>query len=94
MTTNETAYTTFEALEERLAHCYFLLHEQFLGDPEFARLWAEAALDELQHASILRFCREHGLAAGIDIQPAVAERIQGLLDAVSTIVRNPDVTPG
>src|SRR6516164_4256683 len=63
MTQREAVYTKYEKFEEELAHCYFLLHERFISDPPLARFWAEAAMDEIQHFSMLRFCREHGAIA-------------------------------
>lgn len=91
--TNENAiYARFEALEERLAHCYFILHERFILDLQLARFWAEAALDELQHASILRFCRDHGLFANTDVDITTADRVDQLLDMMKAIVSDPEVT--
>lgn len=92
MTATETTYARFEALEERLAHCYFLLHERFVTDPQLAAFWVEAAMDELQHSSLIRFCRERSIMADCDIGPDVADRVVQLVDDVATIVRNPGVT--
>ena len=61
MTKTETIYAKFEGFEEELAHCYFLLQGRFIANPPLARFWIDAAMDELQHCSILRFCRERGL---------------------------------
>jgi len=61
MAKRNATYARFEALEERLAHCYFLLHERFTANPPLARFWMDAALDELQHSSILKYCRDRGL---------------------------------
>ena len=92
MTKRETLYAKFEAFEEQIAHCYFLLHERFISNPPLARFWAEAAMDELQHCSILRFCRERGLMADIDIKPNVAEHIEQLLDTVKGLTTDPEVS--
>ena len=46
MTKRETIYTTFERIEEEVAHCYFRLHEHFISNPPLAKFWADAALDE------------------------------------------------
>lgn len=92
MTKPNAIYARFETLEERLAHCYFILHERFIADPQLARFWAEAALDELQHSSILRFCRERGLFADTDIDVPTADRVDQLLDTVKAIVRKADVS--
>src|SRR5215510_12656012 len=78
--TSQDLYAKFEALEEEVAHCYFVFHERFLSNPPLAKFWVDAALDEMQHASILRFCREHNLCGNIDDAPAVAARIDELLD--------------
>src|SRR6516225_6491872 len=72
MTKTETIYAKYERFEEQLAHCYFVLHERFIANPPLAKFWAEAAMDELQHFSILRFCRERGLMADVNIEPKVA----------------------
>src|SRR5215813_8184753 len=65
MTKSQTVYSKFEKFEEQLAHCYFLLHERFIANPRLAKFWAETAIDELQHQSILRFCRARGLMADV-----------------------------
>jgi hypothetical protein len=88
----DETYARFEALEERLAHCYFVLHERFIADPPLARFWAEAAMEELQHAAILRYCREHKMLTHAVIDAGLHERIGDLLDTIGNIVRNPDVT--
>ncbi len=92
MTRLESLYTKFEAFEEELAHCYFLLHERFIANPRLSKFWAEAALDEMQHSSILRFCRERSLMTETAIDPATAARLDDLLDVVKNIVSDPEVT--
>jgi hypothetical protein len=92
VTKQEEMYGRFEALEERLAHCYFVLQERFIGDPPLAKFWADVAMEELQHAAVLRYCREHVLVTDVAIDPKLHERIDDLLDTVSNLVRNPDVT--
>jgi hypothetical protein len=53
----------------------------------------EAAMDELQHHSILRFCRERGLTvADFDVDSIAVEHIDELLDTVKDMVRDPEVT--
>ena len=90
--TNQKTYATFEALEEQVAHCYFIFSERFISNPPLAKFWAEAALDEMQHASILRFCREHGLFAAIDPEDKAADQIDQLLDTVRDMVSRPRLT--
>lgn len=92
MTKTQTSYAKFEAFEEQLAHCYFLLHERFIANPPMAKFWAETAMDELQHHSILRFCRERGLTAEVDIDPRTAVHIEQLLETVRAICSKPDVS--
>ena len=92
MTAMDTNYARFEALEERLAHCYFILHERFNSDPQLATFWAEAAMDELQHSSLLKFCRERGIMTAAEIDSATSERLRRMVDTVSSIVSNPEVT--
>jgi hypothetical protein len=80
--TTQDLYAKFEALEEEVAHCYFVLHEQFLFNSPLAKFWLDAALDEMQHASILRFCREHELFGQVDDAAAVIRKIDELLDVL------------
>ena len=83
--TSQDLYVRFEALEEEVAHCYFVFHERFVSNPTLAKFWIEAALDELQHASILRFCREHQLFGKLE-DPGVADKIDQLLDTMRDAV--------
>jgi len=92
MTKADAIYAKFEALEEQLAHCYFLLNERFITSPPLGKFWAEAALDELQHSSILRYCREHKLFAEALVDEGTADRVDELLDTVKSIVEDPNVT--
>src|SRR5262249_54126063 len=80
--TSQDLYAKFESLEEEVAHCYFVFHERFLFNAPLAKFWIDAALDEMQHASILRFCREHELFGRVDDAAAIAEKIDELLDAL------------
>jgi hypothetical protein len=88
----DAIYAQFEALEEELARCYFVLQEKFITNPRLARFWAEAALDELQHASILRYCREQRLFELEPVDLGAAERVDDLLDTVKSIVSNRELT--
>jgi hypothetical protein len=90
--TSEDLYAKFEALEEEVAHCYFVFHKRFLANSPLAKFWIEAALDEMQHASILRFCREHKLSGNIDDADAVAMKIDELLDALRDAVGKAKIT--
>lgn len=92
MTMTQTFYAKFEAFEEQLAHCYFMLHERFVATPSLAKFWAEAAMEELQHHSILRFCRERGLMEDVELDPTVVEHIDQLLETVKGIVSDPEVS--
>jgi len=58
MTRTQAIYGRFEVFEEQLAHCYFVLHERFIADPPLAKFWADSAMEELEHFSILRFCHK------------------------------------
>ena len=80
--TSQDLYARFEALEEQVAHCYFLFHERFLSNPPLAKFWLDAALDEMQHASILRFCREHKLFGQVDNAADIAGKIDALMDTL------------
>jgi hypothetical protein len=90
--TSQDLYAKFEALEEEVAHCYFIFHERFLSNPPLAKFWVDAALDEMQHASILRFCREHNLFGTVDDAPSVARKINELLDTLRAAVRSAKLT--
>jgi hypothetical protein len=92
MTKRETLYAKFEGFEEQIAHCYFLLHERFITNTALARFWADAAMDELQHCSILRFCRERNLMGDVSIDPKVAEQVGQLLDTVKGLTTDPEVS--
>jgi len=92
MTKREIIYAKFERFEEQLGHCYFLLHERFITNPPLARFWAEAAMDELQHQSLLRFCRDRGLMADVDLDGSTAEHVEQLLETVKGIAEDPEVT--
>jgi len=92
MTKHETMYMKFESFEEQLAHCYFLLHERFIANPQLARFWADTALDELHHQSILRFCRERGLMSGAAIDAKTTAHVEQLLDTVKGIITDPNVS--
>jgi hypothetical protein len=92
MSKRDIIYATFETIEEQVAHCYFVLHEHFIANPPLAKFWVEAAMDELQHNSILRFCRERGLMSDVDIGQESIERVEQLLETVKSIVNDPEVT--
>jgi hypothetical protein len=92
MTRNEAIYTKFETMEEQVAHCYFMLYERFISNPAFARFWMETALQELQHAAILRFCRERNCMAGPQISLKTTERIEQTLETVKCVATDPGVT--
>jgi len=93
MTKLDYIYSKFEALEEQVAHCYFLLQERFIANPPLAKFWAEAALEEMQHSSILRYCREHRLLEADEaVDVTMAAHIDDLVDTVKSIVSDPWVT--
>jgi hypothetical protein len=93
MTKVDAMYSTFEAFEEQLAHCYFLLHERFITNPPVAKFWVEAAMDELQHCTMLRFCREHGsTVTDFEVDARTIEHIDDLLDLAKDIVSAPHFT--
>ena len=93
MTKINTIYARFEALEEQLAHCYFVLQERFIANPPLSKFWAEAAMEEFQHASILRYCRERGLmVADFEMDPDIAQYLDELRDTLRGIFTDPEVT--
>ena len=92
MTKRQMIYAKFEGFEEQVAHCYFKLHERFITNPPLAKFWVEAAMDELQHSSMLRFCRERELIANVDLDAGTTEHVEELLDTVKGITNDPDLT--
>lgn len=92
MTQRQIIYAKYEKFEEEVAHCYFVLHERFIADPPLAKFWAEAAMDELQHFSILRFCRERALMTDVDLDTRTTVQIEDLLETVKGIVQDPEIT--
>jgi hypothetical protein len=92
MTKTKAIYARFEGFEEQLAHCYFLLHERFIANPPLAKFWAESAMEELEHFSILRFCREKGLVSEIELDVEAADNIGDLLEMTKGIVNQPEVS--
>jgi hypothetical protein len=89
--TSQDLYERFEAFEEEVAHCYFIFYQRFLSKPALAKFWVEVALEELQHASILHFCREHGLFGTIE-DSRMAGRVDQLLDVVKDAASKSTVT--
>jgi hypothetical protein len=92
MTKGQKIYATFETFEEQLGHCYFMLHERFIANPQLSKFWAETAIQELQHASILRFCRERNLMAEADIDSITVDHVEQLLDTVKGIISDVEVS--
>ncbi len=92
MTKREMSYAKFETFEEELAHCYFWLHERFIANPGLSKFWAETAIEELQHSSTLRFCRERGYIADVDIDLKTTDHVDQLLETVKGIVSIPDIS--
>ena len=92
MTKREALYAKYETFEEQLAHCYFVLHERFITNPPLAKFWAEAAMDEMQHFSMLRFCREHGLISDTEPDAQMTAKLEDLLETVKGIVADPEIT--
>lgn len=92
MTKTEAVYLKYEGMEEQLAHCYFLLHERFNKDPELARFWADVAMDEVQHFSMLQWCRERGVMSDAAPQEKTTRHIEELLETVKGIATDPEVS--
>ncbi len=92
MTKTEALYAKYERFEEQLAHCYFLLHERFISNPPLAQFWAETALDELQHFSILRFCREHKVMSDVEPEVSTTRNVEELLEIVKGLVADPAIS--
>src|SRR5438034_5461135 len=85
-------YTRIEGYEHQLAHVYIGFSGRFKDRPAIAKFWSEVALEEMQHGSILRFCREHGHLSGNFIEELTCEHIENLLETVASVARKPDLT--
>ena len=95
MTKTKRIYERVEGFEEQVAHCYLLLHERFTANPPLAKFWADSAMEELEHFSLLRFCREKNLMSDIDLDGEVGEavdHVEQLLETVKGIVSHPKVS--
>jgi tRNA isopentenyl-2-thiomethyl-A-37 hydroxylase MiaE len=92
MTKREAVYTKHERFENELAHCYFLLHRRFIAEPALSRFWSDAAREELEHFSILRFCREHQAMTNIELDPNAVQDIEDVLETVKNVVTDSNVT--
>jgi hypothetical protein len=69
-----------------------LLHERFISNPPLAHFWAEAAMDELQHFSILRFCREHNVMSDVEPDVKTTQNVEELLETVKGLVADPNIS--
>lgn len=85
-------YVTFETFEERAADFSFILHERFVHLPPLSQFWTEMALQELQHASVLRFCRERRLFNTAGITEKMVARVGDQLNAAARIISTEHVT--
>ena len=92
MTKTETIYAKFETLEDQVAHCYFLFHERFVGNERLAKFWLETGVHEVQHAAMLRFCRQQGMMVDTVIHPRIIREVEDLLETVKDIARDPEVS--
>jgi hypothetical protein len=85
-------YNKIEGYENQLGHVYIRFHERFKNYPAVAKFWSEAALEEMQHGGILRFCREHGSFTAEEIENLTCEHIAELLETVSSVADKSDLT--
>jgi len=92
MSSQMAVYERMESREYELANVYFRFHERFKDKPAIAKFWSEAAMDEMQHGAILRFCREHGHITGEPIGDTTCEQIESLLETVGTVSKRDDLT--
>ena len=51
-------YDIFIRFEDRSAELYLDLSVRFFADPELSWFWVEMAMEEKQHAGLLRYCRD------------------------------------
>lgn len=92
MATNSTIYTWLEGFEEGVADIYFGFHQKFIQNPRLAKFWMEAALEELQHTSILRFCCENQLFSPVEINKTDTGRVTEMFEMVNVLANAPDLT--
>lgn len=80
-------YWGFETLERKAAEIYFELRKRFSAQPRAAVFWREVGCEELEHAEVLRYCREHHLfnAGGVTAEQAlrIEAAMRGALDTIS-----------
>jgi hypothetical protein len=89
---NAEIYLRFEHFERRLALTYLRLHKRFVESPPVANFWMHAALDEVQHASILRFCRDQQVFSVAGVTMESADQIDDLLASTSAVISKDDLT--
>jgi hypothetical protein len=92
MTGKAELYRRFERFERNMALIYLRMHRRFIDNPPLASFWMHAALDEVQHASILRFCRENHAFALKELSTGTVERIEDLMASVSAVFGREDLT--
>jgi hypothetical protein len=85
-------YSKIEGYENRLGHVYIGFHERFKDRPDLARFWSDAALEEMQHGAILRFCREHGNLTSAVVDDLICDHIESLIETVASVARKPDLS--
>src|SRR5215510_15595247 len=85
-------YSRIEGYENRLGHAYIGFHERFKDRPELARFWSDAALEELQHGAILRFCRDRGNFTNDAIDEGVCDHLETLIATVASVAKKPDLS--
>ena len=85
-------YLWLEGVEELVSDVYFRFQQKFSQNPRQARFWIEAALEELHHASMLRFCRERRLFSHMKINGTDIERVTATHEIVTSLASAPDLT--
>jgi len=85
-------YTKFEGLENRLARVYTRFQKRFENQPELSQFWAGVALDEMEHSSMLRLCRQRGRPSTHSVAESVYKFIDILIESVESISEKPDLT--
>jgi hypothetical protein len=92
MTDKTEVYSRFERFERSMALTYMRMHRRYMDNHPLASFWMHAALDEVQHASILRFCRDNHAFCLEDLDAHIADRIEDLLASVSAVFGREDLT--
>lgn len=85
-------YETFEGFEMQAADLYVVISRRFAEHARLSWFWAEMALEELEHSSMLRLCREYGLVDDDGVNDALLGSIRDVLKRAAAAGARPGLT--